>query len=77
MRQEWTESKIVLMLSDCTRGRADRKASRPCCDMYPHSLVSPLTGKHIVQPTTDAEPDPKPQPGKVNAECKQIMDGSV
>ena len=54
MRQEWTESKIVLILSDCTTGRADRKASQPCCDIYPHSLISPQTDKHIVQPTTDA-----------------------
>ena len=77
MRQEWTESTIVLILSDCPTGRADRKASRPCCVICPLGLISPPTGKHIVQPTTDAEPDHKPQPGKVNAECKQIMDGSV
>ena len=77
MRKEWAESTIVLILSDCPAGRAARKTSRPYCDIYPLGLISPPAGKHIVQPTTDAELDDKPQPLKVNAGYKQIMDGSV
>ena len=77
MRKNGQRPTIVLILSDCPEGRAARKTSRPYCDICPLGLISPPAGKHIVQPTTDAELDDKPQPLKVNAGYKQIMDGSV